>query len=52
MLGHEPTQENWEDYRNLLSEQESKQKDCQREEDREKLRRLVMGDNGDTSKTE
>ena len=43
-LGHEPTQENWEDYWQLLGEQASKQKACQREADREKLRRLVMGD--------
>ncbi len=32
-------------------EQASKQKDCQGEEDGERIRRLVMGDNNGASKT-
>ena len=47
-LGHEPTQENWQDYYDLQQEQTERQKTRQREVDREKLRRLVMGD-GDGS---
>ena len=43
-LGHEPTQENWHDYHNLQQEKTNKQDTRQREVDREKLRRLVMGD--------
>jgi len=45
-LGHEPTQENWQDYYDLKQEQTNKQNARQREIDREKLRRLVMGDEG------
>ena len=43
-LGNEPTQENWQDYYDLLKEQKIKQKASQREADKGKLRRLVMGD--------
>ena len=43
-LGHEPTQENWHDYYNLQQEKTNRQDTRQREIDREKLRRLVMGD--------
>jgi len=50
-LGHEPTEENWEDYWQLLRERTSKQKSCQREVDREKSRRLLAGDNNGASKT-
>jgi hypothetical protein len=48
MLGHEPTQENWQDYYDLQQEKTNRQKTRQREADREKLRHLVMGD-GDGS---
>ena len=47
-LGHDPTQENWQDYYNLQQEKTDRQKARQREVDREKLRRLVMGE-GDAS---
>ena len=43
-LGHEPDDENLEDYRQLSREQTSEQKACQREEDRKKIRRLIEGD--------
>lgn len=43
-LGHEPTDENWQDYYALLREQKANRKVAQREADKEKLRRLVMGD--------
>ena len=47
-LSHEPTDENWQDYYDLLKEQKIKQKTSQREADKGKLRRLVMGE-GDAS---
>ncbi|MDD4984785.1 MAG: hypothetical protein PHQ43_03190 [Dehalococcoidales bacterium] len=47
-LGHKPTQENWQDYYNLQQEKTDRQNTRQREIDREKLRRLVMGE-GDAS---
>ncbi len=47
-LGHDPTQENWQDYYNLQQEKTDRQKTRQREVDREKLRCLVMGE-GDAS---
>jgi len=47
-LCHEPTDENWQDYYDLLKEQKIKQKTSQREADKGKLRRLVMGE-GDAS---
>ena len=47
-LGHEPTQENWQDYYDLKLENTNRQNARQREIDKEKLRRLVFGedDNG------
>ncbi len=45
-LGHEPTQENWQDYYNLQQEQTNRQDARQREIDRERLRRLVFGEDG------
>ncbi len=45
-LGHEPTQENWQDYHNLQQEQTNRQDARQREIDRKKLRRLVFGEEG------
>ena len=50
-LGHEPTQENWQDYYELQQEKTDKQKTNQREIDREKLRRLVFGECSGASKT-
>ena len=50
-LGHEPTQENWQDYYELKQKQTSRQKAHQREIDREKLRRLVLGEDSGTSET-
>ncbi len=43
-LSHEPTQENWQYYYELQQEKTNRQDTRQREIDREKLRRLVMGD--------
>ena len=43
-LGHEPTQENWQDYYDLKLENTNRQNAQQREIDKEKLRRLVLGD--------
>ena len=43
-LGHEPTQENWQDYYDLKQEKTDRQKAHHREADREKLRRLVFGE--------
>ena len=48
-LGHEPTQENWQDYYDLKQEKPDRQKARQREIDREKLRRLVFGEDSGTS---
>ena len=48
-LGHEPTQENWQDYYALKQEQKNRQNAHQREVDREKLRRLVFGEGGSNS---
>ncbi len=50
-LGHEPTDENWQDYYDLLKEQKIKQKTSQREADKGKLRRLVMGEGDATFNT-
>ena len=47
-LGHEPTQENWQDYYALKQEQKNRQNAHQREIDRERLRRLVFGEDGDS----
>ncbi len=43
-VGHEPTQENWQDYYALKQEQKNRQNAHQREVDKGKLRRLVMGE--------
>jgi hypothetical protein len=43
-VGHEPTQENWQDYYDLKQEKKDRQKVNQLENDKEKLRRLVMGE--------
>ena len=47
-LGHKPTQDNWHDYYNLQQEKTNRLNAHQREVDRERLRRLVMGE-GDAS---
>jgi len=47
-LGHEPNQENWEDYWQLLKERALKQNNPSMAEEREKIRRLLM-DNEDAS---
>jgi hypothetical protein len=44
VLGHEPTPENWQDYYDLKQEKKDRQKVDQREIDKGKLRRLVMGE--------
>ena len=50
-LNHEPTQEDWDDYWQFLGETNSVHKCLQRAEDREKIRRLVFGENsGSNSK--
>ena len=46
-LGHEPTQENWQDYYGLKQEEKNRQNARQREIDRENLRRLVFGKDED-----
>jgi hypothetical protein len=43
-LGREPTQEEWQYYRDLQWQKANHEKARQREIDREKLRRLVMGE--------
>ncbi len=45
-LGHEPTDENWQDYYDLRRDQEFKKKTSQREADKEKLRRPGNGRRG------
>ena len=50
-LGHEPTQEDWDDYWQFLGERSSTPKCLQRAIDREKIRRLLMGDNNGASET-
>ena len=49
-LKHELTNENWEDYWQYLGELNSVQKCLQRAEDREKIRRLVFGEDGGNPK--
>ena len=49
-LGHEPTQENLQYYYNLQQERPNRQDARQREIDREKLRRLVFGEDGGNPK--
>ncbi len=48
-VGHEPTQENWKDYYALKKYQKNRQNVRQQEADREKLRRLVFGDEDDSN---
>jgi len=43
-LGHEPDVENWQHYRDLQWQKLNPEKARQREIDREKLRRLVFGE--------
>ncbi len=50
-LDHEPNQENWQYYYELQQEKTNRQKTRQREADREKLRRLVMGEEDAASNT-
>ena len=49
-IGHEPNQETWQDYYALKQEQKDKQATNQREIDREKLRRLIFGEDDSNSK--
>jgi hypothetical protein len=49
-LGHEPTQENWQYYYELEQEKTNRQNARQREIDREKIRRLVFGEDDSNSK--
>ena len=48
-LDHEPTQENWQDYWQFLGERTLNPKCLQRAEDREKIRRLVYGEDVDNN---
>jgi len=48
-LGHELSQENWDDYGQFLGERMLDPKCLQRAKDREKIRRLVFGGNNPTS---
>ena len=50
-LGHEPNQENWQDYYDLKREKTSQQNAQQREVDRRKLRRLVFGEDAKAKTT-
>ena len=43
-LGHKPTPEEWQYYRDLRWQKLNREKARQREIDREKIRRLVMGE--------
>ncbi len=43
-LGHEPTDENRQYYRDLQWQKSNPERACQSEADREKLRRLVFGE--------
>ena len=45
-LGHEPSQENWQDYYDLKQNKTNRQNARQQEIDKEKLRRLVFGEDG------
>ena len=49
-LGHEPTQENWQYLYELQLEKTNRQNAHQWEIDREKLRRLVFGEDDSNSK--
>ena len=43
-LGHQPTQEDWDDYSQFSGERTLNPRCLQRAEDREKIRRLVFGE--------
>ena len=51
-IGHEPNQETWQDYYALKQEQKNRQNTHQREIDREKLRRLIFGEDDSNSKAD
>ena len=48
-LGHEPSQEDWDDYSQFLGERNLDQKCLQRANDREKIRHLVFGEDNPAS---
>ena len=48
-LGHEPSQEDWDDYSQFLGERTLDPKCLQRAGDREKIRRLVFGEDNTAS---
>ena len=48
-LGHEPSQENWDDYSQFLGERTLNPRCLQRAIDREKIRRLVFGEDNHAS---
>jgi len=48
-LGHEPTNEDWEDYSQFLGERTLDPKCLQRAENREKIRCLVFGEDNPAS---
>ena len=48
-LSHEPSQEDWDDYSQFLGERNLDQKCLQRANDREKIRRLVFGEDNPAS---
>jgi len=48
-VGHEPTNEDWEDYWQYFGERTSNPKCLQRAEDREKIRCLVFGGDGSSN---
>jgi hypothetical protein len=50
-LNREPAQEDWDDYSQFLGERTLNLKCLQRAEDREKIRRLVFGEDGENTET-
>lgn len=50
-LGHEPSQEDWDDYSQFLGERTLNPRCLQRAIDREKIRRLVMGEDNAADET-
>jgi len=48
-LGHEPSQEDWDDYSQFLGERTLDSRCLQRAGDREKIRRLVFGEDNPAS---
>jgi len=50
-LNRDPTQEDWDDYSQFLGERTLNPKCLQRAEDREKIRRLVFGEDGENTET-